>query len=190
MEGAIEGYHTPWGHPQACDGVTGWKEQIRTHETCYAATDSWFTFGGENSDASSVFGSGLPSLAKFYTNGESRILLGNIFPTEIFVACLDHFLHVLLLPDGWNRTRLMFHFYYGGEAAQGGALKATRQSIEDQWLTIAGQDDDFVAYVQANMLVRDQAGIAPQFAPYWEGAAHHFQKMVVETIQKEQSANI
>ena len=49
-------------------------------------------------------------------------------------------------------------------------------------------NNGFVRYVHENMSIRDQAGIEPRFSPYWEGAIHHFQKTVVETIQESEAA--
>jgi phenylpropionate dioxygenase-like ring-hydroxylating dioxygenase large terminal subunit len=131
----------------------------------------------------------LPSVWKPGVNGELRYLFANIFPTAIFFTGPDYFLHVLFTPDGWDRTRVVIYFYYKGSAATDPAFAQVRQAIEDQWQVVIKQDEEFVEFVQANTLVRDRAGIRPYFSPYWEGAVHHFQKMIVETIQEGQAAN-
>ena len=195
MDGGIESYYLPWGHPQLVQGVQTYTQDTICHGHCYAALSTRYTLPASNARgddglaASAILAASLPSVWKPDANGELRYLFGNIFPTGIFFTGPDYFLHVLFTPDGWDRTRAVVYFYYKGKAATDPALRAARKQIEDQWKVIIKQDDEFVKYVQANTLVRDRAGILPSFSPYWEGAVHHFQKMVVETIQEGQAAN-
>ena len=189
MDGGMEGYHLPWGHPQTVRGVRDWKERIWTYDRCHGTLDSRVSHDLTKGEADPAYSIALPLIDKLGKAGEAHSVIVNIFPTGIFVAGPDHFIHVLFTPDGWDRTRVVLYFYFD-EAAMELRFREARQAVEDSWKLIIEQDDDFVENVQANMRVRDRAGIEPRFAPYWEGAVHHFQKMVVETIQEEQLANV
>lgn len=194
MDGGIESYHLPWGHPQSLVDVQNYDERIVKLDGCYAGLDTRVTLAHEGGAAVSLYGGAqegkgkpLPVLCKEETPGEAKTLIVNVFPTGIFVIQREAFIHVLFLPDSWNRTRVVMYFYYSGEAANHADMAQARKQVEEDWMLIMRQDDEFVRYVQANMQVRDRAGIQPLFSSYWEGAVHHFQKMVVEIIERSEA---
>ena len=89
----------------------------------------------------------------------------------------------LFTPDGPDRTRLVFHHYFAGEAASDPAFAQQRQEIIDNLAYVAEQDIGYVKGVQSNLAARDRLDFPTRFSPYWEGGVQHFQKMVVETVQ-------
>jgi choline monooxygenase len=185
MEGGIESYHVPYGHAQYMRGVVDYEEHAVNHAQCYAMIDSRVVFG-PGADPLTVLGNSMPVISKREVDGEATTYIGNLFPTGFIQTFPNLVTFGLMTPVGWNRTRIVLYFYYAGEAAADPALAEERAVMEKEWELVFTQDDFFVSRVHDNLKVRDQAGIRLRFSPYWEGAVHHFQKMVVETIQREQ----
>ena len=186
IEGGIESYHVGHGHPQYMRDITDYEERIANHGHCYAMIDSRAVYG-LGADPLIVLDNSLPVLSKRETDGEARSYIGSVFPTGFIQTLPNHVVFGLMTPDGWNRTRIVLYFYYPYDSAADPALAEERARVEEAWRLVFTQDDPFVRNVHDNLSVRDQAGIRLRFSPYWEGAVHHFQKMIVETIQHEQS---
>ena len=185
IEGGIESYHMPYGHAQYMRGVTNYEERIATHDHSYAFIDSRVTYGS-SADPLVVLDNALPVISTREVDGEATSYIGSVFPTGFIMTFRNHVTFGFMTPDGWNRTRIVLYFYYPGESATDPALAEERAAVEKEWELVFSQDDPFVRNVHDNLKVRDQAGIRLRFSPYWEGAVHHFQKMVVETIQQEE----
>ena len=185
IEGGIESYHMPYGHAQYMRGVTDYEEHAVNHGQCYAIIDSRVVYGS-GADPLVVLGNALPVISKREVEGEATTYIGSLFPTGFIQTFPNHVTFGLMTPDGWNRTRIVLYFYYPGESATDPALAEERARMEKEWDLVFTQDDPLVRNVHDNLKVCDQAGIRHRFSPYWEGAVHHFQKMVVETIQQEE----
>jgi len=186
IEGGIESYHVGYGHAQYMRDITDYHERVVNHGHCYAMIDSRAVYGS-GADPLIVLDNALPVVSKREVEGEAKSYIGSLFPTGFIQTLPHHVVFGLMVPDAWDRTRIVLYFYYLAESATDPAMAEERAKIEPAWKLVFTQDDPFVRNVHANLNVRDQAGIRPRFSPYWEGAVHHFQKMVVETIQHEQS---
>ena len=188
MEGAVEDYHARWGHPQLWRDTVSVEDHVRNYGHVYAAVVSEVIMR-EDVEDKRIYNRALPTLSKPGVAANGRAYVANLFPTGIVTVAPDHVLFVLFTPDGWDRTRIVFYYYFAGEAAIDPAYEDSRRAIKDEWELIGRQDDDYVRYVHANTKMRDEIGMRPCFSSYWEGAVQHFQKMVVETIQEGQKAN-
>ncbi len=187
IEGAMEDYHLPFGHPELMVGVNGQSVEISTHANCFAATRNTLDIDVDDVEAPSIKGQmpGLPRRAGNGESGGSFIDIINIFPTAIMVVKPDHVVMTVFSPDGPDKTFLGFHHYFCGEEAMTSDLETARRELVDGLVFVASQDLKFIHGVQANNVLRDELGIGPRFSPYWEGAVHHFQKMVVEATGAE-----
>ena len=183
-EGAIEDYHVRWGHPQLTVDAEARRGRWTTHDRCYAAVIFDVTYRPGEAPARA-----LPTMLRSPGDGLDRYFVVNLFPTGQIWSSAHHAIFVLLLPDGWNRTRLVFNYYLVGEAATDSRYADERRAHFEAWERIAQQDEDYVKYVHANAQVRDRVGVHPRFAPYWEGAVRDFQRMVVETIREGEAAS-
>ena len=181
VEGGIEEYHLPWGHPQFVATVAH-QELKPLLGRNYAGHRVVNRHRNESGGAGPPHAS-LPVLPGF-ANGRDRYYIVSLFPTAIVALLADHYVFALFMPDGWNRTRIVFHIYVVGEAAQDPAHAEARKTLYDAWAAVGGQDRDFVKYVHANAGVRETAGVRTRFTPFWEQAVQHFQKLVIETIGK------
>lgn len=176
MEGAVEDYHVPWGHPQLLvDGT--WRPSVTWGQVgLYSVTAGKDGVG--TAQGSEI---GLPPIA-FPERYRNCVL--NIFPTAVLGFAPDHMMLGLMLPDGPDRTRISFDYYFHPKAmgAEHGSLRAQRR---EEWETVAPQDEAYVEGVQANAAIRDKAGIETRFAPAWEGAVRIFQQSVLEAMKAE-----
>jgi choline monooxygenase len=186
LEGGIEEYHLPWGHPQSMVNVVDCHDEPMIHGSVYTGTYYLPQFSGGDQHIAQFAPSGLPSLRTRNTDGrpgKDSLYVINLFPTAIIAVNADHVLYALFLPDGPTRTRLVFNYYFH-RAAAAPVHAAVRQATLDAWAEIAPQDDDYVRYVFENMKAADTAGVRPRFSPFWEPSVQHFQKIVVDTIQR------
>ena len=183
IEGGIEDLHVPWGHPQALRDVVSRNPRIDTAEGCFAATSFRYQYAPGAKPGAGNRGHLMPPIPTTNRDGGDRSFIVNLFPTAVMGVFPDHMLMGLELPDGPDRTRLEFHYYFNGAVATDPAYAAAREETVEAWAGVATQDDDFVRYVDANKDVRDTAGIEMRFSPFWETAVQHFQKMVVEAVR-------
>ncbi len=108
--------------------------------------------------------------------------IANIFPTAILTIEGDHVQQLLMQPLDWDRTQLVFNYYYPPDTLADPAYEESRSLMRETWERVIEQDGAFVKQVHANAAQRDGTGTAARFSPYWENAVQYFQQMVVETI--------
>lgn len=172
IEGAIEDYHLPWGHPQLVEGVKDRGCKTFGSGICYAATSGLSELQGSGGDTLLK-----PILARS-AGPQTRFFIVNVFPTGIMTVTRNELVLGLFTPDGPERTRIEFDYYYAADSVADGAARSAIESAMDDLVFIAGQDRSYVENVQATSAIRDLAGIGTRFSPHWEGGVHHFQKMV------------
>ena len=188
VEGGLEEYHLPWGHPHLITGTTAIRDHSFSHARCYTGT--YFQADlAEDSKMPDEWGiSTLPPLYKRRTDeiaGSFHTWIINVFPTVVVALSGEHVVYALHLPDGPEGTRVVFNYYFHGNAARDPAFAEARRRIKESWEVVAPQDDDYVQYVHANRKASKLADLEPaRFSPYWEGGVHGFQKIVVETVQE------
>ncbi len=182
VEGGIEDLHLPFGHPYLLAGVTKRNARIDTAPGCFAATSYQYEYKAGEEAGGGTRGHMFPPLPATGKGDHGRHFIINVFPHGVIAAFNDHFLLGLMALDGPDRTSLRFHYYFHGAAATDPAHAAKREALVAAWAKVAIEDDKFVRNVDANKHVRDALGIDMRFSPYWEGAVHHFQKMVVEAV--------
>lgn len=181
IEGAIEDYHLPWGHPEIVQGVVS--RHPRTHAEGAMACVSSRVERAEGPVAAGPRGRGLPRIP-YAGNGEAdRVYIVNLFPTAVFSIGTDHVMLSLFTPNGPAETRLDFRCYYPDGVATDPRHEAARKAVIDGWVFVALQDVPFVAGVQATHWARDALGQPVRLAPAWEGAVHHFQRNVVAALR-------
>ena len=182
IEGAVEDYHLPWGHPQVVRGAVARDCRIDTAPGCYAAT---FTRNSYPPGATPQrYGDGsLPLVPGASAEDARGVRVVNVFPTGLMAITVDHLMLGLFTPDGAERTRLEFDLYFHPDAAADAAHAGARAAKVAGWQQVIAEDVDFVRDVQAGCALRDAAGIRTRFSPYWEGAVQHFQRLVIDTLK-------
>jgi choline monooxygenase len=186
LEGGIEEYHLPWGHPQTMVGVVDCQDEPMIHGSVYTGTYYLPKFRDDDQHIAQFAPATLPSLRSRFTDerpAKDSLYVLNVFPSAIIGLNADHILYALFLPDGSTKTRLVFNYYFHPGAAAP-EHEAIRRATVDAWALIAPQDDDYVRYVHENMRASEAAGIRPRFSPFWEASVQHFQKIVIDTIQR------
>ncbi len=119
MEGAIEDYHVFWGHPQLL-----LKGKWRASETWGEVGVFAVTAGTGEITSAQGSAIGLPPIA---VSGPLRNSVINIFPTGVIGIGPDHVMLGLMLPDGPDRTRISFDYYFHADA-MGDAYAPLRRS--------------------------------------------------------------
>jgi phenylpropionate dioxygenase-like ring-hydroxylating dioxygenase large terminal subunit len=183
VEGAIEDYHLPWGHPELMQGVAARNARVDFAEHCFAAVSGRFEYPTGQGPALTRLKRAMPSMPVAPPAEPERYFVINLFPVGLVTLRADTMMLGLFTPDGPERTRLVFHHYFAGEAASDPAFARQRQEIVDNLAYVAEQDIGYVAGVQSNLATRDRLDFPTRFSAYWEGGVQHFQKMVVETIR-------
>lgn len=184
VEGGIEDYHLPWGHPELVRGVVTRNPETHLGGACCSAVSGRIEYRQDaRANAPALRAGALPAIPTAPPADPGRSYIANLFPTGIMAILPDHVMLGLFTPDGPAATRLEFSFYVQGDAASDPALAEMRRAMVDAWAFVAGQDTPFVKGVQSNHALRDNAGIGTRFSPFWEGAVHHFQKTVAATIR-------
>jgi choline monooxygenase len=184
VEGAIEDYHIPWGHPQLNKGAKRGHFRLDYAPDCFYSNSTIreYTQPGE-ADAANTQDARLPNILKPDPSGGLRTLFLNIFPTGAVQTRGNFLLLGLMLPDGAARTRLRFNAYFKGEAATDPSLTDLRAQATAAWKLVLEQDIDFVRDVHENYMRRDDAGIETRVAPFWETNVLQFQRNVVECLR-------
>lgn len=189
VEGGMEEYHLPWGHPQTMVGVVDAHDEQMMHDTVFTNTYYVPKFKSDGQHVQQFAPVNLPSLRQRWTDGRlspDSLYIINIFPTVIVGVNADHVLYALFMPDGPKHSRIVFHYYFH-PASAAPEHAAKRQATVDAWGDIMPQDEEYVRYVQLNMQPAEAAGVRGRFSEFWEGAVHHFQKMVVETVRRAEA---
>lgn len=181
IEGAIEDYHVPWGHPQVVRGMKSRTGCIDTAPGCFAATTSTWVYG-EGEAPIRYKNDAIPSIPGIHPSAPVQSQIISVFPTGLIGVMSDHLMLGQILPAGWNKTLLRFNYYFVGSAATDSRCADARRDIIDGWTKIVEQDFPFVRNVHNMYQVRDELAIDTRFSPHWEGAVLHFQRMVVEAL--------
>jgi choline monooxygenase len=184
VEGAIEDYHLPFGHPQIVQGAREMHSRLDWADRVYYANSSARAYRDKEKDGGPVTGFRSPFPRLLDPEAEQRTFFMSIFPTGCLQTRHNQILQGLMLPDGAENTKVVFRHYFVGDAATDPALEADRRREEAEWRLIFEQDIPFVRRVHENYQVRDAAGIETRFAPFWEANVQRFQQTVVETIRE------
>lgn len=178
VEGGIEDYHLPWSHPQLMVGTVARQPGVHTADRCHSSISAISTYDFDPAEPAMPYLPGFDVQAPSHA-GQSFII--NLFPVGIMAVEADHLMLGLFTPDGPDRTRIEFDYYFHPDA-MGPEHAAARQARIDMWEEVAPQDSALVAGVQAGLAGRDIAGLRTRFSPVWEGAVQHFQKTVLEAL--------
>lgn len=186
VEGAIEDYHLPVGHPQLVASTRRWNPRLDYADKVFFSNST----AREYSDAGAAnvvanLRSGLPLIPYAGDEPVRRSYFMNVFPTGMFQMHGDNAVQGMFLPTGAERTRLYFHHYFQGKAACDPAYRAERASIKQEWQKVFEQDIPFVQQVHENYKLRDSAGVGTRFSPFWEANILYFQRSVARAIMGE-----
>ena len=175
MEGGIEDYHTPWGHPQYVKGVDNYEVDylLGPGHGGYLVTRSQDSPRLHASDDKIT----LPVVPEL-DGGSLHYYIINVFPNTLLALERDHLVVILCMPEGWNHTKLVLHQYFVGDAAHDDAFRELREVYFESQSLIFEQDAVFVRAVHESLQVAGTAGVRPVLSPYWERAVQHFQGMV------------
>ena len=184
VEGALEEYHIPFGHPQHVRGVRKDEPDVAHAGCTYMATTSARQYQ-DNRDAAASTGltEAIPPLPRRLPSGVARHFFINIFPTGAMDVRGNRAAQGLFLPDGPERTNIVLGIYYRGTAATDPAVAAVRSRTTEEFRLVFEQDIDFVRGVHENAKLRDAAGLDTCFVPYWEGSVQRFQQAVIEVLK-------
>ena len=184
VEGAVEDYHLPWGHPQIIQGARQNNPRLDYASRCFMSNSSRREYARE-SDAGAVMAleAGLPSIPFAGEASERRTHFIGVFPNGALQVMANHLMQGIFAPDGAENTKLSFHQYYMAGVATDPAYLAARAKLVEEWILVFEQDIPFVQNVHQNYKVRDRAGIDCRFSPYWEANVLAFQQSVVEALQ-------
>lgn len=183
IEGGIEDYHLPFGHPQL-------KAHISRNTTpCFADgvyVGGWVDIGLQSDNAGSLqtdaANGRLPRLLTRECQPFPKTMVLNLFPTGMILLGTDNLKIGMLLPDGPARTKVELHLYYTGDAATSPDYQGAREAKLDRWRQVLPQDSPFIEGAQATIRARDVAGIRTRFSPYWEQTVLRFQRMVLDAL--------
>lgn len=180
VEGFIEDYHLPFGHPQLQP------HQFRNTAPCVADgvyAGGWMDLGfDDDAPPPPMSSDDLPPILTKSGEPSSRMLVVNLFPTGMILMGVDEIMIGVLQPDGPSRTKVQLNCYYRGEAATSPEAKAGRDRNLEMWGLVIRQDFPFVIGTQATVAARDRAGISTRFSPYWEVPVQRFQQMVLDAL--------
>jgi len=185
VEGAIEDYHLPIGHPQVALAAVRMNPVLNFANPVFYSNSTRREFARPEDENPAAGGHlGLPTIPFAGDEAERRTFFMNVFPTGMFQMHRHNAVQGLFLPSGPERTRLVFHHYYVGDAADNPDLESERAVVTAQWQKVFEQDIPFVHHVHQNYLVRDAAGIDTRFSEVWEANIHEFQKTVVNVVKQ------
>ena len=189
VEGAIEDYHLPIGHPQIAQAALRMSPVLDFASPVFYSNSTRREYARPEDENPAAGGHpaipfNLPSIPFAADDAQRRTFFMNVFPTGMFQMHRNNAVQGLFLPVGPERTRLVFHHYYMGDAADAPDLEAERAVVTREWLKVFEQDIPFVHHVHQNYLIRDAAGIDTRFSEVWEANIHEFQKTVVDVIRR------
>ena len=184
VEGALEAYHIPFGHPQHVRGVRNDQPGVANAGCIYMATFNARQYQDDRDAAASVgLDVAIPPLPRRRPPNEERSYSINIFPTGHIDLRGNRAMQGMFLPAGPDGTDIVLGMYYRGAAATEPALAAVRSQAMAGMRRVWEQDIQFVRQVHNNAKLRDAAGLDTSFVPFWEGAVQHFQQGVVEVLR-------
>ena len=165
VEGAIEDYHLPWGHPELMTNVVQRNARVDFAERCFAAVSGRFEYPAGAGPVLTRLKRAMPSMPVKAPAEAERYFVINLFPVGLMTLRADTVMLGLFTPDGPDRTRLVFHHYFAGEAASDPSRAQQRQEIMDNLAYVAEQDIGYVKGVQSNLATRDRLDFPTRFCP-------------------------
>lgn len=108
IEGGIEEYHLPWGHPQTMVGVVDAYDEQMMHGSCFASTYYVPKLTADGHHVERFAPLNLPSLRSRTTDGRLSpdcLYVVNLFPTVISALNADHLLYALF--NGSKHSRIV-----------------------------------------------------------------------------------
>lgn len=184
VEGALEEYHIPFGHPQHVRNVRGDNPGVIHAGRTYMGTFNARRYRDRHDAAASAgLDEAIPPLPRRQPSDEERAYSMNIFPTGHMDLRGNRANLGLFLPDGSERTDIVLGMYYRGTAATEPAYAALRSRAAAEMRRVFEQDIEFARHVHENAEPRDAAGIDTSFVPFWEGSVQRFQQAVVEVLR-------
>ena len=168
MEGGIEEYHTPWGHPQYVTGVERYEVEYSLGASSHAG---YLVTRVQEDRGLHVPAEAIPLPSVAMGDGERvEYYIINLFP-HVLLALEDDHMEVIL-------SRVVFYHYFVGDAAVDAEHRDTREAIYRSQALVFGQDRAFVEKVHANIPVAEAAGLQFALSAHWERAVLHFQTLV------------
>ncbi|WP_228126606.1 aromatic ring-hydroxylating oxygenase subunit alpha [Candidatus Viadribacter manganicus] len=177
IEGGVEDYHLPMAHPQLFEGVSARPITIATGPNFAASIGEPLRSGAIRRPAG-IEGVRMNEAQR----GRSFVL--NLFPTGMILLHENSLMLGVFTPNGPARTRLETRLYFHPTAFGTEDRDAWRVQRGVTLARVVEQDHDFVLSLQNNATARDRAGLETRFSPYWEGAVLHFQRMVLDTLER------
>lgn len=179
IEGAVEDYHIPWVHKQV--GPQGRYSAVAGGDR-FIGVSSFRDIATARKRLPSPDGSiatPLPEFPHVPAEGdfEASLILTAV-PSPVVAAQLAHVAVSLYLPLTPERTRVRRRFRFVDDGATAPEHAAGRERVRDAWQSVTEQDGWVHDAVQKSLASRESAGFRARFAPFWEGAVHHFQKIV------------
>ena len=188
VEGAIEDYHIPVGHPQIVQAVRANHPRLDYADGCFYSNSTGREY--HDQDRATIMAGahedddGPRKIPYDGSDTRRRTYFMSLFPTGMFQMHGDNAVQGLFLPDGPERTRLVFKHYYMAEHAVDPAYRAHRRSVMQAWQEVFAQDIPFVRAVAETYKMRDRAGIDTRFSPFWESNVHRFQQAVIGALRR------
>lgn len=190
VEGGVEDYHLPWGHPEMIGGTVSHQSTCQSDRRTFVSTLAEQVYK-EADTPRALFSQELPEaladetipLLPHAARLPTGYYIGHLLPTTTLVIDPEEVAVVLIVPLDGETTRLDLHIYYLGDAASDEAHAAMREHRAKEWRIILDQDLPYATGVQKNAPWRDKAGIRTRFSPYWEHSVRDFQHIVVNTIR-------
>ena len=184
VEGALEEYHIPFGHPQHVRNVRGDNPGVVHAGRTYMGTFNARQYEDRrNAAASAGVDELIPPLPRRQSSDGERAYSLNLFPTGHMDLRGNRANLGLFLPDGPECTEIVLGMYYRGTAATDSDRATLRSGAAAEMRRVFEQDIEFARHVHENAKLRDAAGLDTCFAPFWEGSVQRFQQAVVEVLR-------
>ena len=184
VEGALEEYHIPFGHPQHVRNVRGDNPGVIHARRTYMGTFNARRYRDRHHAAASAgLDEAIAPLPQRQSSAGKRAYSLNIFPTGHMDLRGNRVNLGLFLPDGPEHTDIILGMYYRGTAASDPELAPLRSRAAAEMRRVFEQDIEFARHVHENAKLRDAAGIYTCFVPFWEGSVQRFQQAVVEVLR-------
>jgi len=103
-----------------------------------------------------------------------------LFPNFKLVIGPDHCCSMVEFPGGAAVSHQRWDFYFVGDGARAERFKPARDAIIEFYRATNVEDFEAVELVQAGHMSPAMTGAV--FSGVWEGAVHHFQKLVAESM--------
>jgi len=184
VETVLDEYHIPFAHPQLIQGVKHNNHENAHHDGLFVMTSNARIYS-DTRDSGTAMGYhfNFPRILK-ESAPEPRSHFITILPIGAIQTRPNHALLGLFLPDGPDKTNIVFVHYYPSESATDPAFKQARDENVVSWKEVFAQDTDFAIYVHKNHEIRDAAGIGTRMAPAWEKGVASFYRSMIEVMQQ------